>query len=336
MDSGRSLFGIEVHLAARLTFGLSPKSRNFAKREVCRTWRHTQDPRRHPRAGVIYTDVWVAWDARRGTGSSQKMALSGGFGNSCLAGKLLVHALYARPSGRRGCPRGARCPQAILFDQAENRLHMQKSILRKISASTKKLTLVTHENHTCLFGGLDTSVLVHWYANEQMRRSSPTAPAWDKRKNSTVWRKKPSPPGHRPPNLDLVDEFADDFIYPMVREMPFTNPNTFSAPRSPPSYRQGADRDGREFEPRSRPRGNRQRKRPMQFELTFSALAPDLQILAPWRDASFRKKFPGRKEMIEYCAEHKIGVEASASNLTPWTGTSGTFHTRPVFWRILV
>jgi len=37
-----------------------------------------------------------------------------------------------------------------------------------------------------------------------------------------------------------------------------------------------------------------------RFEITFSALAPDLKILAPWRDASFRERFPGRTEMIEY------------------------------------
>jgi argininosuccinate synthase len=46
--------------------------------------------------------------------------------------------------------------------------------------------------------------------------------------------------------------------------------------------------------------------------LTAAALAPDLQIIAPWRDAEFRAQFPGRKEMIDYCAAKKIPVEASA------------------------
>ena len=61
-----------------------------------------------------------------------------------------------------------------------------------------------------------------------------------------------------------------------------------------------------------------------RFELTFSALAPDLQILAPWRDASFREKFPGRKEMIDYCAEHEIDVEASASK--PYSMDRNLWH----------
>jgi argininosuccinate synthase len=50
----------------------------------------------------------------------------------------------------------------------------------------------------------------------------------------------------------------------------------------------------------------------VRFELTAAALAPELQIIAPWRDPSFRAQFPGRAEMIKYCDEKKIPVEASA------------------------
>jgi argininosuccinate synthase len=50
----------------------------------------------------------------------------------------------------------------------------------------------------------------------------------------------------------------------------------------------------------------------VRFELTAAALAPDLEIIAPWRDASFRERFPGRAEMIAYCEEKKIPVQASA------------------------
>jgi argininosuccinate synthase len=50
----------------------------------------------------------------------------------------------------------------------------------------------------------------------------------------------------------------------------------------------------------------------VRFELTYAALAPDLQIISPWRMPEFRQTFPGRTEMIEYCREHNIDVEASA------------------------
>ena len=51
----------------------------------------------------------------------------------------------------------------------------------------------------------------------------------------------------------------------------------------------------------------------VRFELTAASLAPDIDIIAPWRMAEFREQFPGRKEMINYCRKHKVDVEASAS-----------------------
>src|SRR5439155_23286920 len=50
----------------------------------------------------------------------------------------------------------------------------------------------------------------------------------------------------------------------------------------------------------------------VRFELTAAALAPDLQVIAPWRDARFRDQFPGRTEMINYCEKKRIPVQASA------------------------
>ena len=50
----------------------------------------------------------------------------------------------------------------------------------------------------------------------------------------------------------------------------------------------------------------------VRFELTAAALAPDIDIIAPWRDDSFRAEFPGRAEMIAYCDAKKIPIQASA------------------------
>ena len=51
---------------------------------------------------------------------------------------------------------------------------------------------------------------------------------------------------------------------------------------------------------------------PVRFELPAAALAPDLQVIAPWRDERYRSEFPGRQEMIDYCDRHRIPVQASA------------------------
>jgi argininosuccinate synthase len=51
----------------------------------------------------------------------------------------------------------------------------------------------------------------------------------------------------------------------------------------------------------------------VRLELTVAALAPELKVIAPWRDAKFRKQFPGRTEMIAFANENKIPMEASVS-----------------------
>ena len=50
----------------------------------------------------------------------------------------------------------------------------------------------------------------------------------------------------------------------------------------------------------------------VRFELTSAALAPDVEVIAPWRDERFRKRFPGRAEMIRYCEQRNIPVQATA------------------------
>ena len=50
----------------------------------------------------------------------------------------------------------------------------------------------------------------------------------------------------------------------------------------------------------------------VRFELTAAALAPELQVIAPWRQERFREQFPGRAEMIAYAEKNGIPVLASA------------------------
>src|SRR5207245_2808302 len=49
-----------------------------------------------------------------------------------------------------------------------------------------------------------------------------------------------------------------------------------------------------------------------RFELTYAALAPELKIIAPWRLPEYHDRFKGRSEMLAYCTEKGIEVEASA------------------------
>src|SRR2546427_9656819 len=62
----------------------------------------------------------------------------------------------------------------------------------------------------------------------------------------------------------------------------------------------------------------------VRFELTAAALAPDLKVIAPWREERFREKFAGRAEMIAFAKANKIPVEASAEK--PYSTDRNLLH----------
>ena len=61
-----------------------------------------------------------------------------------------------------------------------------------------------------------------------------------------------------------------------------------------------------------------------RFQLAAEALEPGIKIIAPWRIKKYRDKFPGRTEMIDYCAAKKIPVKASISK--PYSSDENCLH----------
>src|SRR5216110_2558816 len=112
---------------------------------------------------------------------------------------------------------------------------------------------------------------------------------------------------------NLEEEFARDFIFPMIQAgaiyesqyflgtsiaRPLIAKGMIAVARKEKAYALAHGATGK---------GNDQ----VRFELTAAALAPDLQVIAPWRDERFRKAFPGRQQMIKYCERKRIPVQAS-------------------------
>ncbi len=61
-----------------------------------------------------------------------------------------------------------------------------------------------------------------------------------------------------------------------------------------------------------------------RFQLAADALAPGMRVLAPWRMASFRQRFPGRSEMIQYCQQQGIPIKATAEK--PYSSDENCLH----------
>jgi argininosuccinate synthase len=62
----------------------------------------------------------------------------------------------------------------------------------------------------------------------------------------------------------------------------------------------------------------------VRFELAFAALAPDLEVISPWKDPEFLDRFQGRPDLLAFAAEHRIPVEATAEK--PYSSDENLMH----------
>lgn len=165
-------------------------------------------------------------------------------------------------------------------------------------------------------GGLDTSVLVSWLKEHYSAEIITFAADVGQEEELHGLEEKAKATGaSKHYTLDLVDEFASDFIYPMMRanaiyEGQYLLGTSIARPLIAKAHVDIALKEGADAVAHGATgKGNDQ----VRFELGYAALAPKLQIISPWRMPIFREAFPGRTEMIEYCKAHNIDVEASAS-----------------------
>jgi argininosuccinate synthase len=62
----------------------------------------------------------------------------------------------------------------------------------------------------------------------------------------------------------------------------------------------------------------------VRFELAYAALAPHLQLIAPWKDREFLQKFRGRSDLLAFAREHDIPVEATVEK--PYSSDENLMH----------
>src|SRR6185437_12352977 len=164
-------------------------------------------------------------------------------------------------------------------------------------------------------GGLDTSVILRWLKqNYQAEIIAFCADIGQEEELAGLDVKALSTGASKCIIDDLREEFARDFIFPMMQagaiyEGQYFLGTSIARPliakrmvEIARAEKAGAIAHG------ATGKGNDQ----VRFELTAAALAPELQVIAPWREERYRKEFPGRQQMIEYCERKAIPVQASA------------------------
>jgi len=112
---------------------------------------------------------------------------------------------------------------------------------------------------------------------------------------------------------DLREEFVRDFVFPTLRAgavyaRTYLLGTSMARPLTAAHQVALAQRVGAQALAHGcTGKGNDQ----IRFELTYAALAPDLQVIAPWREWEFR----GREDLINYVKAQGIPVQATAEKL---------------------
>ncbi|MEK9783614.1 MAG: ornithine carbamoyltransferase [Opitutales bacterium] len=133
-----AMFGMEISLCGPEEFQPSQEIQTLLQKDhLSPTWSFTTDPT-HAAAGaeVIYTDVWVSMGCEADS-HARLMAMKPYQVNEAILEatkkeSIFMHCMPAHP-GEEVSQAVLDSDQAILFDQAENRLHMQKAILAALS-----------------------------------------------------------------------------------------------------------------------------------------------------------------------------------------------------------
>lgn len=165
-------------------------------------------------------------------------------------------------------------------------------------------------------GGLDTSVILTWLKEKYDAEIITFTADIGQKEELDGLEEKALATGATKAYIDnLQEEFAKDFIYPMFQagalyEGQYLLGTSIARPLIAKRMVEIARAEGATMIAHGATgKGNDQ----VRFELTVAALAPDIEMIAPWRSDEFRAQFPGRAEMIAYAEAHGIPVQASAA-----------------------
>ena len=141
-----ALCGIDFRIASPKEYRVQDKILKTAQQYAAEnqsTILCTEDPRQAAaNADIVYTDVWVSMGQEAETKQRQKAFAAYQVNSELLSlakkDAILMHPLPAH-HGEEVAENLIYCPQSVVFDQAENRLHAQKALLADILGGSEIL-----------------------------------------------------------------------------------------------------------------------------------------------------------------------------------------------------
>jgi argininosuccinate synthase len=177
-------------------------------------------------------------------------------------------------------------------------------------------------------GGLDTSVILKWLQQTYNCEVVTFTADLGQGEELEPARKKAEMAGVKPEHIfidDLREEFVRDYVFPMMRSnalyeglylLGTSIARPLIAKRQIEIARQvNADAVSHG----ATGKGNDQ----VRFELGYYALAPDIKVIAPWREWDLNS----RTKLIEFAEQHQIQVAKDKRGESPFSVDSNLLHT---------
>ncbi len=172
-------------------------------------------------------------------------------------------------------------------------------------------------------GGLDTSIILKWLQEEKNCEVVTFTADLGQREPLSDVRSKALEHGAVAAEVsDLTSEFVSDFVFPMLRAAPlyegyYLLGTSIARPLIAKHLVECAKaHDAAAIAHGATGKGNDQ----VRFELGAYALNPEIKVIAPWREWSFK----GRADLEAYAVQHKIPVPTTAKD--PWSYDGNLLH----------
>ncbi len=174
-------------------------------------------------------------------------------------------------------------------------------------------------------GGLDTSIILKWLQEEYHCEVVTFTADIGQGEEVEPARAKAQAMGVKSIYIDdLREEFARDYVYPMMRanaiyEGEYRLGTSIARPLIAKRLIEIANETGADaISHGATGKGNDQ----VRFELGAYALRPDIKIIAPWREWDLNS----REKLMAYAAEHKIQVEKKKDGKSQYSMDANLLH----------
>ena len=271
-------------------------------------------------ADAVYTDAWASMGQEEQ--ESERSRIFPPYQvNAELMAEAAPHAafMHCLPAhrGEEVTDEVMDSEQSVIFEQAENRLHVQKSILYLLLGGAvvcPRGALMPEKIVLAYSGGLDTSIIIPWlkenYSYDVIAMVGDVGQGDD---IEAVVEKAYATGASKVVVEDLREEFLTGYVFPALKagavyEHKYLLGTSLARPVIAKHQVEVALREGATAVAHGcTGKGNDQ----VRFELTYQALAPELKIIAPWREWTLKS----REDCLDYAEQHGIPVAASREKI---------------------